>query len=1519
MTQVVLPTALTPASWDKHKGVIAKVKPTGIGEALKVLSKLHSDIAFAAFAASAPKTVAEAESQLATVDVQAGKATKAAEQARAVQALAKKAEADFKANKLIPKSARDAAAAVAQAAADFARDLDAAASSAQSDAKKQLDVQRTAAAKAAKDKPADDEDDPSLEKLKKTVVDAMRMAKKAQNEPGAKPVNFMIAEKGKQLVPWITPRSVGESQKKVLRKLVGSEAGVKFYEGQVGFDAKSKAWSFEGDSVPTGGFGKKLQLGLKELTGTAYKLRVRKTGGEFEEVEGESQDAEEAGTGAPTTPTKAPSGAPGEGAAAKALLDRLNLAKPSLDKMIAAGVPNAAQLTKALDSAMAAILALQLDTAAKLVQTLEGLAAGGAKPLPTPPKAPDPAGAEREQLRAEVDSVVARIAPLLAQGISDESLRKPLADDFAKLQGSIEKAGAIADARSAVTGLRAVKLKADALLVQAQQAQAVDQLNTQTLQPALAKAHEAVDSLAAEGAKKVLQALLLALEAERDRCMKASNADALQSKVVVGVRKVTDIAAAIDAATKKADTELAAVAQALVGLGADAPAALAQTLRQLQARRAAAWPEGATGEAIAKAVTEFAEQVGQLAAAAAAAKKTADDRKLYESKYAAIQPDATKAGTLLTSAPDIFTDAQKKVWNDAERGRSEAVARSDWLAAIGSTDALKVATAAVLKAKVDHDAYRTEFAAARAAFEAVMLYCYSNSAGMPDPEAADLWAAKKSHEQAVKARDWVAAKTAVGPLKTATVAGSKVVTAGAAYYQAYNPHHTDIQQAWFAADKATTGPLAARALQYKQSLTALRELVGKRQWATAKTNLDAVVKAAQKMRADRAEYENAKVPFDAAFNAITTDLAKARAIAAAPPKKVKGAQLKTFREKFAIVNDARNAGEFAQAIAGIEPLKAAIADLLQVMERFYRERGEYETEVASVLRREEAASLAASAPAALADLAQKFRTADEAVRMRADAEDWVGAKTAVPALRDAAAKLLEAKAAFNTAAKPEDTAALRAQLATRKPRTDKAEEAPVPNFVDYLQRAVRDQLDRIELLFGEKDLAAVEAALTPLDKALDEMDAGKARYAAHKSKFDAALNGVVKTARGTPLAPAPLAKARDDGLAKSQKAIEALADADKLARADAKVVQWIAEADAWAKSKEAYDTLNTPKPNVAKLEALAKAPGGGPVMDALVLSLPPTASTDVMSAALQARFGFAVKRFEKPNKDEADLTGLTQITGNLPDKSLQRTYEVLTRVPDTHLKGKVTELIDYNANAGGAMFSNTERKIYMYCGRPEDDAETTLGKEEEIVPEGESVDPDCKPVDHAPIKNYDHSLLHEAGHAQDLASKTMVNANGKNDLSMGSWILHGNNVTAIAKAASDHFGVPQTYIQAMLTTAGSKPPSTKPPKPAALSEDDWKLKLKSAQDWCKLIRVDNELWNLPTLSKQLAIDNRVYHEAYGGRWVSYDIRARSKGISAYQFRSEWEWFAELYAAYFSGKLAKSHPATSWLKAMSPPA
>ncbi|MCB9745031.1 MAG: hypothetical protein H6741_08270 [Alphaproteobacteria bacterium] len=60
-------------------------------------------------------------------------------------------------------------------------------------------------------------------------------------------------------------------------------------------------------------------------------------------------------------------------------------------------------------------------------------------------------------------------------------------------------------------------------------------------------------------------------------------------------------------------------------------------------------------------------------------------------------------------------------------------------------------------------------------------------------------------------------------------------------------------------------------------------------------------------------------------------------------------------------------------------------------------------------------------------------------------------------------------------------------------------------------------------------------------------------------------------------------------------------------------------------------------------------------------------------------------------------------------------------------------------------------------------------------------------------------------------------------------------------------------------------------------------------------------------AERLALGGRVYTYGNDKRYYSYDPEARRTGVSAYQFNAPEEWFAELYAFYYSGKLPDGHP------------
>jgi hypothetical protein len=100
----------------------------------------------------------------------------------------------------------------------------------------------------------------------------------------------------------------------------------------------------------------------------------------------------------------------------------------------------------------------------------------------------------------------------------------------------------------------------------------------------------------------------------------------------------------------------------------------------------------------------------------------------------------------------------------------------------------------------------------------------------------------------------------------------------------------------------------------------------------------------------------------------------------------------------------------------------------------------------------------------------------------------------------------------------------------------------------------------------------------------------------------------------------------------------------------------------------------------------------------------------------------------------------------------------------------------------------------------------------------------------------------------------------------------------------------------------------------APADDVWQRMVDHpAVDWCiKVGRKD--VWGL---GRKGATENAdaagiaVYLRGTGG-FFSYLMSARGKCVSSYQFNSPAEWFAELYAAYYMGKLPESHPDHDWM-------
>ncbi len=336
-------------------------------------------------------------------------------------------------------------------------------------------------------------------------------------------------------------------------------------------------------------------------------------------------------------------------------------------------------------------------------------------------------------------------------------------------------------------------------------------------------------------------------------------------------------------------------------------------------------------------------------------------------------------------------------------------------------------------------------------------------------------------------------------------------------------------------------------------------------------------------------------------------------------------------------------------------------------------------------------------------------------------------------------------------------------------------------------------------------------------------------------------------------------------------------------------------------------------PTKADIDAILAQPGGTAELDKMVASLPDTTAPEVIQRAIEARFG--VDSFQNLTK-----TGAATGTGLTGAKSLKKIYALMVKVPQRNVQNNASlkqiqlfggAATEQENKARGSYYSGTDKRIVLSCGRDEDTDPQPLSEVTLALP---NVDPDAEmvPDDKVPTPKYfDWTTLHEVGHAID--DKTHFMATRGADPAFGGWQTHGVDVAPVSKAVAKACRVEAaaSYLAAYLLQTKAVRPSA----PAGVVPADWDQAVKAAEDWCDAIRVGKELWESGSGSSDRAVDGRVYHEAYGGTWVSYDLAARTKGITGYQFRAPGEWMAELYAAFHTNKLNPNHPAAAWLRTL----
>ncbi len=382
-------------------------------------------------------------------------------------------------------------------------------------------------------------------------------------------------------------------------------------------------------------------------------------------------------------------------------------------------------------------------------------------------------------------------------------------------------------------------------------------------------------------------------------------------------------------------------------------------------------------------------------------------------------------------------------------------------------------------------------------------------------------------------------------------------------------------------------------------------------------------------------------------------------------------------------------------------------------------------------------------------------------------------------------------------------------------------------------------------------------------------------------------------------------------LAQARKAV----DAGDSAAAEAHLARI---EELFEEARAALELLNG-YPDPDALQAVLDNNGGAAAFDKIVKSLPDGLPQRAFESAIEARFGMELELMDAEDDPEQLF--------DKSDRGLKQIYEMLEMVPEHHVidNAMLEKIVRHSEDDDGGLWhddgldddGNGTGHIEILCGRPD----PTVLKEDFIDPSEEEIDADCQREEGAKAPTvFSFTTLHEIGHAVD--EKHNVMASRMTKVSFGGWVDHKGDVETIAEIAAKHFGYDKRHIQAMLK-GGDLAFDDYPASPDDDDETvvaDWQKKLEAARDWCHALLVsgDNGLFDSGSESRKRAINGRVYHQAYEDQWVSYDLAARRQAFSSYQFRAPGEWFAELYAAYYSGQLKESHPAVAWLKELETP-
>lgn len=740
------------------------------------------------------------------------------------------------------------------------------------------------------------------------------------------------------------------------------------------------------------------------------------------------------------------------------------------------------------------------------------------------------------------------------------------------------------------------------------------------------------------------------------------------------------------------------------------------------------------------------------------------------------------------------------------------------------------------------------------------------------------------------------------------------------------------------------------------------------EWSRCTTSAKAagdVIAPTERIAARRGAYESQRAPLVAAISALKP----------LPAVKDRATELEA-KVAQADALAARDSMEFEQAIRQLKEvgiLQGQWATLAPVIGAYTTERPLADADLKALKAHPAVAKLGEAMVAITAQLDNAAKSAALAKTGNDPVAAW---STALTSLRRARADLAQAKTmgdglapvltAKSAAGDPKNLDALRQAVKSVTDEADSAKKAPHADVASAELTKATTHAAKATAALAKNDGTTAAAQLKPAAEALLAAKAIQAEHAqfatgltaleARKTKIDAlptkasikgridAVQKALDDARAQDKAhnaAAAMAVLRrgEDAAVTAEKAhtdrirynteatrvkalVAAVSDAKARAPLDAALADATSNADvfqfpqaegALKKIELKVDTITAramigkspPDPNLAKVAARMVANGGATDVDDMLQSMPDSGEPAAAAALIAGRHGITFTPDGGPNK--ADEMRSVKLIG-----------KTLSKIPNDIKDNPSIKGITHTDTTGdGEGAYDPQTATFSMKGRKSAKPQEFGAKQkfkvgtkmESVLPK---VDRDCEPIDDTPVPVLAWTALHEAAHGIDDAHAYMKQNGDKPH--MGGWKSHGSSLKEIADVVGPEFGLYGTPEEKKYVL--EKILSMDPPSPSA-GTGDWAVRKKNFDDWYDwatsegsyMVQSQCEKWTIKS-------NKRIYHEAYGRVWVSYDAAARKKGLTGYQFRAPGEWFSELYAGYKSGKLGSKHPALGWLTKVS---